>query len=297
MMEPRFGRVIPAMITPFNECLGVDFPRLAELAVRLVDGGCSSVLVCGTTGESPTVSVEDKLHIFRTAQEAVGDRVPVIANVGSNCTADSIELAQLAQSCDVAGIMAVVPFYNKPPQEGLYAHFRAIAEAVDLPIILYNIPGRCGINMTASTTLRLARDCENIVAVKEASGNLAQIAEIAAGAPEGFSVYSGDDDMTLDVMEVGGVGVISTIANLCPERMCEIVDTYVAGDKRRAFELSGGLHPLMKGLFKTANPILLKESLRLVGFDCGGVRLPLVEATDAQREELAETMREVGVLP
>lgn len=296
MAEPRFGRVIPAMITPFDENLKVDLNRMQELAVRLVDGGVSSVLVCGTTGESPTICLEDKLRLYRATFEAVGNRVPVIANVGSNCTSDSIELAKRALVCGASGIMAVVPFYNKPPQEGLYQHFSAIANAVDLPIILYNIPGRCGINMTAETTLRLAHDHENIVAVKEASGKLDQIAAIAAGAPEGFSVYSGDDDMTLDIMEVGGVGVISTIGNLCPQRMVEIVDAFVAGDHRRAHELSGGLHPLMKGLFKTANPILLKESLKLIGFDCGGVRLPLIDATDAQREELEATMREVGVL-
>jgi len=296
MSEPRFGRVIPAMITPFDAQGGLDLDRAQQLVDRLIEGGCGSVLICGTTGESPTVAYPQKMELFTAAVEAAAGRVPVIANVGDNCTADTIGFAREVQSLGVDAFMTVVPYYNKPPQEGLYRHFSAIASAVELPIILYNIPGRCVINMTAETTLRLANDHDNIVAVKEASGKMDQIAAIAADAPAGFDVYSGDDEATLDIMDIGGVGVISTIANVAPARMVEVVETYASGDHVRGRELEARLKPLMRQLFTTSNPILVKEACRLVGFDCGGVRLPLVDATPEQSAELARVMREVGVL-
>ncbi|MCD8317275.1 MAG: 4-hydroxy-tetrahydrodipicolinate synthase, partial [Eggerthellaceae bacterium] len=194
----------------------------------------------------------------------------------------------------VDGVMCVVPYYNKPPQKGLYEHFRTIAESVDLPIILYNIPGRCVINMEAKTTLALANDCENIVAVKEASGRMEQIAQIIAEAPDGFAVYSGDDSATFDIMRLGGDGVISTIGNVAPKRMKEIVDLCAAGDFADAWKAHAALLPLMKGLFETSNPILVKEALSIAGFPVGGVRLPLVDATPAQSERLANLMNEVA---
>ena len=178
----------------------------------------------------------------------------------------------------------------------MYAHFAAIAQAVDTPIVLYNIPGRCVVNMKAETTLRLAHDFENIVAVKEASGNLDQVAQITAAAPEGFFVYSGDDSLTLDIMDRGGVGVISTISNVAPARMKEIIDLYVAGNIEAARAANEALLPLMNGLFETSNPILVKEALKLVGFPVGGVRLPLVDASEEQSARLAQIMRQVGVL-
>lgn len=296
MTEPLLGRLIPAMITPFDKDLELDLPRAQEQALRLIDGGCDSILVCPTTGECPTVIYSAKMKLFRAVIEAVDGKAKVLANVGDNCTADSVEFARKVCALGVDGVMAVVPYYNKPPQEGLYRHFSAIAGGIDKPVILYNIPGRCVTNMEAETTLRLARDCDNIVAIKEASGKWDQIKKICDEAPEGFSVYSGDDDATLKIMELGGVGVISTIANVCPQRMRQIIDAFVAGDKERAYELNEKLSPLMKGLFKTTNPILVKEALRLIGFDCGGLRLPLIDATPEQSAELAQTMREVGVL-
>lgn len=294
--SPRFGRMIPAMVTPFDENLELDHDKIAKLARRLVDGGSDSVLVNGTTGESPTVFYPQKIELFKTVVAEVNGEVPVIANVGDNCTADTVEFAKDVQKLGVDGFMLVVPYYNKPPQEGLYRHFRTIAEAVDLPIILYNIPGRCSINMTAETTLRLAHDCENIVAVKEASGDLEQIKAVIDGAPEGFAVYSGDDSLTYDVMKLGGHGVISTIGNVAPARMKEIVDLCAEGKWDEAASANERLMPLMKGLFATSNPILVKEALRLSGFPVGGVRLPLVDATPEQSEVLAGIMREVGVL-
>lgn len=296
MSDLRFGRLITAMITPFDEDLKVDLKRSQECAVRQLEGGADSIVLTGTTGESPTVFYPDKIAFFKAVVEAVGGKLPLIANVGDNCTEDTVSFAKDVEKLGIDGLMLVVPYYNKPPQEGLYRHFRTIAEAVDLPIILYNIPGRCVINMEPETTLRLANDCENIVAIKEASGKMAQISYICDHAPEGFAVYSGDDDATLPIMKLGGVGVISTISNVAPARMKEIIDAFVAGDYERARDLNDRLRPLMKALFKTSNPILPKAALKLLGFDCGGVRLPLVDATPEQTDELAAVMREVGVL-
>jgi 4-hydroxy-tetrahydrodipicolinate synthase len=284
------------MITPFDEHGELDLDRAQELAVRLVERGSDALIVNGTTGESPTVFYPQKIELFKAVLGAVGARVPVIANVGDNCTADSEAFAREVTALGVDGIMAVVPYYNKPPQEGLYRHFRQIARAAEVPVILYNIPGRCVINMEAATTLRLAHDVHNIVAIKEASGDLEQIRRIIDDAPEGFAVYSGDDEATLPIMEIGGHGVITTTGNVAPERMKEIVTAMAEGDHGRAQAAHDRLQPLMRELFVTANPIMVKAALQLLGFDCGGVRLPLIDATEEQRARLAEVMRSVGVL-
>ena len=296
MSQPRFGRLIPAMVTPFNQQREIDCDRAQQLALRLLEGGCDSLIISGTTGESPTVSYAEKMDLFRAVVGAVNGKAPVIANVGGNCTADSVAFAKDVQALGVDGFMTVVPYYNKPPQEGIYEHFKAIAQAVELPIILYNIPGRCVVNMTAETTLRLAHDLDTIVAVKEASGDLEQVKAIVEGAPAGFDVYSGDDAATLDIMKAGGVGVISTIANVAPGPMKEIVSLCAQGRWEEAKQANDRLLPLMKGLFETSNPILVKDALELAGFPVGGVRLPLVDATDLQSKRLADIMKEVGVL-
>ena len=188
MTDLQFGRLITAMITPFDENRELDLDRTEELADRLVEGGTDSIIVCGTTGESPTVFYPQKIEVIKAVLNSVAGRIPVVANVGDNCTADTIDFARDVQKLGVDGFMCVVPYYNKPPQEGLYRHFRAISESVDLPIILYNIPGRCVVNMTSDTTLRLAHDCENIVAIKEATGDIEQVGRIVDGRPEGFAV-------------------------------------------------------------------------------------------------------------
>lgn len=294
--SPRFGRLIPAMVTPFDENRELDLDRAQALANRLVEGGSDALIINGTTGESPTVFYPQKMELFKAVVGAVGGRVPVIANVGDNCTADTISFARDVQKLGVDGFMCVVPYYNKPPQEGMYQHFRAIAASVDLPIILYNIPGRCVVNMTAETTLRLAHDCDNVVAVKEASGKMDQVLEIVQNAPAGFDVYSGDDSATFEIMKLGGVGCISTIANVAPARMKEIISLCAAGEWNDAWKAHEALLPLMNGLFETSNPILVKEALKLIGFPVGGVRLPLVDATPEQADRLAALMRETGVL-
>ena len=296
MTDPQFGRLITAMITPFDNERNLDLKRCAEFADRLVKGGTDALAVCATTGESPTIFYPQKIEVIKTVIEAVDGRAKIIANVGDNFTQDTIDFARDVEKLGVDGLMCVVPYYNKPPQEGLYQHFKAIAESVNLPVILYNIPGRCVTNMTAETTLRLAHDVKNIVAIKEASGNMEQIKQIIDNAPEGFVVYSGDDSATYDIMEMGGVGVVSTISNIATARMKEIVDLCAAGKWDEAKAANDKLLPMMDGLFETTNPILVKEALKLVGFPVGGVRLPLVDATPEQSNRLAVIMHEVGVL-
>lgn len=294
--EPRFGRMIPAMVTPFDENRELDLKQVRALARRLVDGGSDALIINGTTGESPTVFYPQKMKLFEAVVSEVSGEVPIIANVGDNCTADTVDFAQDVQKLGVDGFMLVVPYYNKPPQEGLYQHFKTIANAVDLPCILYNIPGRCVINMLPETTLRLAHDCENIVAIKEASGDLDQVAELIKNAPAGFDVYSGDDALTYDMMKLGAAGVISTTGNVAPQRMKEITTLCAAGKFEEAYAAHEALLPLMNELFVTANPIMVKEALNLSGFPVGGVRLPLVDATPEQSAHLVQVMRQVGVL-
>ena len=294
--EPRFGRMIPAMVTPFDENLELDLKQARALARRLVEGGSAALVINGTTGESPTVFYPQKMKLFEAVVAEVGGEVPIIANVGDNCTADTVDFAQDVQKLGVDAFMLVVPYYNKPPQEGLYQHFKTIAESVDLPCILYNIPGRCVINMTAETTLRVANDVENIVAIKEASGNLAQVAAIIKDAPDGFDVYSGDDSLTYEMMKLGAAGVISTAGNVSPARMKEITTLCAAGNFEEAKKAHDAFLPLMDELFVTANPIMVKEALNLAGFPVGGVRLPLVNATEEQSAHLVQVMKEVGIL-
>ena len=265
-VEPRFGRMIPAMVTPFDENRELDLKQARALARRLVDGGSDALVINGTTGESPTVFYPQKIKLFEAVVSEVGGEVPIIANVGDNCTADTVDFAQDVQKLGVDGFLLVVPYYNKPPQEGLYQHFKTIAESVDLPCLLYNIPGRCVVNMTAETTLRLAHDVENIVGIKEASGDLDQVAAIVKDAPAGFDVYSGDDSLTYDIMKLGGVGVISTAGNVAPDRMKEITTLCAQGNFEEAKKAHDAFLPFMDELFITANPIMVKEALNLIGF-------------------------------
>jgi 4-hydroxy-tetrahydrodipicolinate synthase len=296
MTTPRFGRMITAMVTPFTAGLELDLPRAGELANKLLDEGSDALVVCGTTGESPTVFYDQKIELFRAVIDAAGERAPIIANAGDNCTDDSVEFARKVVGLGVDAIMAVVPYYNKPPQEGLYRHFKAIANAVDVPVILYNIPGRCVINLEPATIVRLANDCENIVALKQANSDLSQAATVLDNTPDGFEVFSGDDELTLPMMATGGTGVISVVSHVAGMRFKEMIEAQVAGDHTRALRIHLELLPLMKALFITANPIMVKKALELQGFSVGGVRLPLVEATDAQTAEVERVMRHVGVL-
>jgi 4-hydroxy-tetrahydrodipicolinate synthase len=283
------------MVTPFDDNLQVDYTRLAELAVRLADAG-SDLLVSGTTGESPTTSVEEKLEMFRVVREAVGDDVSILAGTGSNDTAKSIALTKQATELGVLdAILLVGPYYSKPSQEGFYQLFRAVAQSTDLPVVLYNVPGRTGKNIECSTVVRLAEDVENIVGMKEASGDLDQIAEICRDVPAGFRVWSGDDAMTLPILAVGGVGVISVASHIAPEEIGEMIDCYHNGDVSRAAEIHGRLLPLYHACFlASGNPPCVKRALEVCGFTVGGTRLPVVPASEKDTATIREVCEKLG---
>ena len=293
----KYGQILLPLITPYDANEEVDYGKYAELIEYLIQNDlCDFLIVTGTTGEASLLTFDERVKLMETAVKTAAGRKPVIAGTGCASTKETIALTNKAMDLGIETCLVVCPFYNKPTQEGLYRHFKTIADSTDMPIILYNIPGRCSINMEGDTTLRLAHNCDNVVAIKEASGNFDQIKYIIDNAPAGFDVYSGDDSSTLDIMELGGVGVISTIGNVAPDRMKAIVDLAAKGEWDAAREANEALMPLMKGLFETSNPILVKEALSLVGFPVGGVRLPLVDATPEQSARLASIMREVGVL-
>lgn len=276
-LEP-LGRLLTAMATPFDATNGsLDLDQAKRLATALLDSGTEGLVVCGTTGESPTLSNHEKLALLEaTVQVAHARGATVIAGTTTYNTAESIELSREAARLGVDGILGTVPYYNNPPQEGLFQHFRAIARAVDLPVILYNIPARSPRNMEASTTLRLAREVPNIVGVKEASANLKQIGEIIRDAPTGFRVWSGNDADILTIMALGGYGVVSVAAHLVGQQIAELMRAFVAGDTARAAELHHRLMPLVDALFVTSSPIPLKYALNKVGMSVGPTRLPLV---------------------
>ncbi|MCL2881430.1 MAG: 4-hydroxy-tetrahydrodipicolinate synthase [Coriobacteriia bacterium] len=293
--HPRFGRLLTAMVTPFTPDLRLDLPRAGQLARRLVEQGSEGLIINGTTGESPTISRPERMELFAAIRDAVGGQVPLVANVGDNCTEDSVAFAQKVAQLGFEGLLVVTPYYNKPPQEGLYRHFRAVAEAVpDIPVVLYNIPGRCVINIEPDTIVRLATDAPNIVAVKQANSDLTQVDAILAQTPKGFEVLSGDDDLTLEMMKHGGSGVISVTAHVAAAPLMRMIDAYVAGDLHTAEEINAILTPLHKALFMTSNPIMVKAALRMEGFDVGGLRLPLIEATAEQINALREVRDSVN---
>ncbi len=294
-MTLPFGRIITAMITPFKEDGEINYEKAAELADFLSENGSDAIVLAGTTGESPTLSDDEKLNLFSRIKKTIGGKIKIIAGTGSNSTEHSIFLTKEAEKCGVDGIMLVVPYYNKPSQEGLYRHFAAIAESTELPVMLYNIPGRSAVNMTAETTLRLAQ-IPNIRAVKEASGNLEQIAAICSGAPEGFAVYSGDDSMTLPIMSIGGSGVVSVASHIAGREIKQMVLEFQSGNYREALRIHHRLLPLFKVLFITSNPSPVKGALKLLGNDTGPLRLPLVELTEDEQAAVRKVLQNLNYL-
>lgn len=270
-----FGRLLTAMVTPFNDQLEVDFEAATKLIDHLVQTGTETLVVGGTTGESPTLSKDEKIALFRHVVKEAKGKAKVIAGTGSNNTQASIELTRAAEEVGVDGIMLVVPYYNKPSQEGLYQHFKAIAESTSLPVMLYNIPGRSAINMSVETILRLA-EVPNITSVKEASGDLSAAAFIVDKAPEGFKVYSGDDKLTLPIMSVGGHGIVSVASHVIGKEIKEMVQAFVEGNVSVASSLHRKYLPIFEGLFITSNPVPVKYALQQMGVQVGSVRLPLV---------------------
>lgn len=294
-MKNPFGSLITAMITPFDANLKVDYDKISSLTRFLLDNASDAVVVSGTTGESPALTVEEKLNIFRTVVETAGGKMKVIAGSGGNSTREAIELSRLAEETGVDGLMLVTPYYNKPPQEGLYHHFKNVAAAVFLPVMLYNVPGRTGVNLSAETCLRLA-EVENIVAVKEASGNIEQITQICSNAPPGFFLYSGDDIMTMPILSVGGAGVVSIASHLAGPKIKSMIEAFFSGKVQEAVSLHQYLAPLFNALFMTTNPVPVKEALRLVKMDSGLLRLPLTSLPADMSHKLAAIMQKYGLL-
>ncbi|MBT9166851.1 MAG: 4-hydroxy-tetrahydrodipicolinate synthase [Syntrophomonadaceae bacterium] len=295
ILSAPFGEMITAMATPFFENGDINYEKAAELATFLVNNGTDGIVACGTTGESPTLAEEEKKELFSVIAAAVKGKAKVLAGTGSNDTIQSIRLTRIAENCGVDGIMLVVPYYNKPPQEGLFRHFSAIAAQTALPIMVYNVPGRTAVNMTAETTMRLAQ-ISNILAVKEASGDLEQIARIKAGVPDNFAVYSGDDSMTLPVLAVGGIGVVSVASHIAGLEIKQMLAAFKNGNMEAAAKLHLKLLPLFKAMFITTSPTPLKGAMNMLGHNLGPVRLPLVGLTENQHKEIADVLTGLGYL-
>lgn len=291
-----FGRVLTAMVTPFTEAQKVNYAVAEELAVYLSEHGTDTLVVCGTTGESPTLTWSEEYELFQVVQKAVGSKATVIAGTGSNSTQEAIVATQQAAKLGLDGALVVVPYYNKPPQEGLYQHFKAIAQAApDLPLMLYNVPGRTGQSLKAETIARLA-EVPNIVAIKEASGDLEQASQIRRLTPPEFSLYSGDDALTLPLLAIGGQGVVSVASHLVGEQLQQMIQAFFAGKVQVASQIHLNLLPLFKALFTTTNPIPVKAALNLQGWNVGGLRLPLNSSPPEVTQVLKMAMQELSLL-
>ena len=285
-----FGRVVTAMVTPFDASGAVDLELAARLARHLVDQGSDGLLVCGTTGESPTLSWQEQLQLLETVRAAVGTTAQVLAGTGSNCTAEAVEATQAAAAAGADGALVVVPYYNKPPQEGLEAHFRSIAQAApSLPLMLYNIPGRTGCNITPATVARLM-DCPNVVSFKAASGTTEEVTALRLACGPQLAIYSGDDGLTLPMLAVGAVGVVSVGSHVAGPQIRAMIEAYLGGDAAAALAHHEALIPLFKDLFVTTNPIPVKAALELNGWSVGAPRPPLAPLPEAMKTTLSQTM-------
>ncbi|WP_254929717.1 MULTISPECIES: 4-hydroxy-tetrahydrodipicolinate synthase [Synechococcales] len=287
---PPFGRLLTAMVTPFSADGALDLPLAARLAAHLVNQGSDGLVVCGTTGESPTLSWAEQHALFATVKGALAGRAKLIAGSGSNCTAEAVEATREAAALGADGALVVVPYYNKPPQEGLEAHFRAVAAAApELPLMLYNIPGRTGTSLEAATVARLL-DCPNVVSFKAASGSTEEVSALRASCGDRLAIYCGDDALTLPMLAVGAVGVVSVASHLAGPQISALIRAFFEGDQARARALHEQLLPLCKALFCTTNPIPVKAALELCGWPVGAPRLPLLSANAAVRQRLSETL-------
>ena len=295
-VSPRFGRVLTAMMTPFLPSGEVNYEVAEKFSSYLVDNGTDTVVVCGTTGESPALTWDEEYELFKVVKAAVGDRAKVIAGTGSNSTKEAIEATQKADKLGLDGSLQVVPYYNKPPQAGLKGHFEAIARAVpDLPVMLYNVPGRTSCNLLPETVVELSR-IPNIVAVKEASGNLDQVSEISRLSPSDFEIYSGDDSLTLPMLSVGAVGVVSVASHLVGTQLQRMVRSFELGKVNEASALHLELFPLFKALFSVTSPIPLKVALTLQGWPVGNCRLPLCEGSLELQQQIKKTLAQMNLL-
>lgn len=293
---PKFGRVLTAMATPFLPSGEVNYPVAEKLASYLADHGTDTLVVCGTTGESPSLTWDEEYALFKVVKQAVSGRAKVLAGTGSNSTQEAIEATQKADKLGLDGSLQVVPYYNKPPQAGLIGHFKAIAQSVpDLPIMLYNVPGRTSCNLLPETVAKLAK-ISNIVAIKEASGNLDQVSEISRLCPASFEIYSGDDSLTLPMLSVGAVGVVSVASHLAGDLLQKMVRAYEVGQVSEAKALHLQLIPLFKVLFSFTSPIPLKMALELQGWSVGNCRLPLCEGSPELKQAVKTTLLQLNLL-
>lgn len=288
-------RLLTAMVTPFTPDLGLDLPRAASLARWLVAEGSDGIVVAGTTGESPTLSADEKERLLGEVLTAVGDRAEVWANTGTYDTRTSIESTRAAERIGAHGVMLVVPYYSRPGQEGLYRHFRAIAEATRLPVLLYNVPSRTAQNLLPETVLRLMAECPNVAGIKEASGDITQAGEILRQRRAGFLVLSGDDKMTLPLLAVGADGVVSVVAHVAGPALRRMLDAFAQGRLAEAAELHLQLLPLFTGLFMASNPVPVKAALAALGRGAGGVRPPLATLAEDERRNLLAILQEAGL--
>tara|TARA_B100002003_G_scaffold26365_1_gene21931 strand:- start:2630 stop:3520 length:891 start_codon:yes stop_codon:yes gene_type:complete len=286
----KLGRLLTAMVTPFDEKGAVDYVQAKRLALALLDSGSDGVVVVGTTGESPTLVRAEEIRLFREVKSAVGERGAVIVGTGSNSTAEAIEATKEAECVGVDACLLVVPYYNKPTQEGLYQHFKAVAESTSLPCILYNVPSRTVASLAAETVVKLS-EIDNIVGVKEASGNLEQISRIISNMREDFLVWSGNDSDTLPILAVGGYGVISVASHMVGRQIRQMIESFITGRVSEAAGIHRHLTPLFSDLFIVANPIPLKYVLNHVGFAVGKPRLPLTEPDEKTAARILETLK------
>jgi 4-hydroxy-tetrahydrodipicolinate synthase len=294
-MAGRFGSVVTAMVTPFRDDHAVDLDGARSLASWLIDNGSDAIVVAGSTGESPTLTHKEKAELFRAVGDAIRGRGKLICGVGTYSTAETLELTQAAEDADADGLLVVTPYYNKPPQRGLVAHFERVADATELPIIAYNIPGRTATRIEHATMLQLSEK-RNIVAVKDSTGDFQGISRLIAEAPEGFEVYSGDDWATFGYVCLGAVGVVSVAAHLVGPQIRQMIDLIETGDVPAARKVHEGLSPLFNALFVTSNPIPLKAALEMVGRAAGPPRLPLVPATAEERDRVRKALEDAGLL-
>lgn len=285
-----------AIVTPMKENGEVNYEKFAEMIEFQIANGTDAIIVCGTTGESSTLTHEEHLDVIKYCTEKVAGRIPVVAGTGSNCTETAVYLSGEAEKYGVDGLLLVSPYYNKATQNGLYTHFKTIAESVKLPIILYNVPSRTGCNILPDTVIRLCHDVENIVGVKEASGNLSKIARLAAKAKGTVDIYSGNDDQIVPILSLGGKGVISVLSNVAPKETHEICAKYFEGDVEGSRDLQLRAMDLCDALFCEVNPIPVKKALNLMGMEAGSLRLPLTEMEEANAAKLEKAMREFGIL-
>lgn len=285
-----------AMITPFHEDKSVNYEELGRMLEAQVQGHTDAIIVCGTTGEPVTMSMEERTEVIRFTVEKIGHRIPVIAGTGANCTQTAVELSVKAQELGVDGLLVVTPFYNKATQEGLIEHYKMIAQSVDLPIIMYNVPSRTGCNILPETAARLADEVENVVGIKEASGDISQIAKLAACVKGKLDIYSGNDEQVIPILSLGGIGVISVLSNVVPQDAHDMVIEYLNGNTKKALELQLKYLDLIHALFCEVNPIPVKWAANQMGYQAGGLRLPLTELSAAHQELLEREMRKAGVL-